>query len=65
MVRWYLTSFIAIVILSGCWPWLTRIGVGKLPGDLVLWLGTRRFVLPFASSVVLSLLLRLLTGSLL
>jgi hypothetical protein len=64
MIRWLLTTFVAVMILSACWPWLGKIGIGRLPGDVRLRLLGREYMLPFASSVVVSLLLTMIARSL-
>jgi hypothetical protein len=56
MIRWVITTFVAVMILSACWPWLQKIGVGRLPGDLRFRLFGREYMFPFASSLVLSLI---------
>ncbi len=56
MIRWLVTTFVAVMILSSCWPWLQKIGVGKLPGDLRFRLFGRDYMFPFTSSLLLSLL---------
>ena len=56
MLRWTLTIFLSVIILSSALPWLQRIGLGRLPGDVRFRLFGREFVLPFASTVLLSLL---------
>jgi hypothetical protein len=59
-MRWLLVFLLASLVFSGLRGWLQRIGLGKLPGDLVLrWRG-REFYLPIASSLVLSLLMMLI-----
>jgi hypothetical protein len=60
MIRWVLTTFIAVAILSGSLPWLRKIGIGRLPGDFTLRLFGREYPLPFMSTLVLSMLLSLL-----
>jgi hypothetical protein len=57
MVKWLVTLFLALVILSAVSPLLGRIGVGRLPGDLRIPLRGRVYYVPLASTVVLSLLL--------
>lgn len=64
MLRWTLTIFLSVIILSSALPWLQRIGLGRLPGDVRFRLFGREFVLPFASTVLLSLLM-LVIGKLL
>lgn len=56
MLKWLFTLFLALVILSFAMPWLARLGVGRLPGDLRFRLGGRDYQVPFGSTVVLSLL---------
>lgn len=56
MIRWLLVVFLALVLFSGLRPWLERLGLGRLPGDFRFRLFGREWFVPFASSVVLSLL---------
>ncbi|MBY4896650.1 DUF2905 domain-containing protein [Cupriavidus sp. AU9028] len=56
MLRWTLTIFLSVIILSSALPWLKRIGLGRLPGDVRFRVFGREMVLPFASTVLLSLL---------
>ena len=54
MLRWMSIIFLALVILSWLTPWLNKLGVGRLPGDLRFRLFGREWYLPFASTVLLS-----------
>lgn len=54
MIRWMVVIFLALVILSWLTPWLNKLGLGKLPGDLRFRLFGRVWYLPFASTVFLS-----------
>lgn len=56
MIRWLIVVFLALVLLQGLWPWLRRFGLGDLPGDLRFRLFGRQIHLPFATTVLLSLL---------
>ncbi len=56
MIRWLIVVFIALLLFSGLRPWLEKLGLGKLPGDFRFRLFGREWFIPFASSVVLSLL---------
>jgi hypothetical protein len=60
MIRWLLTTFIAVAILSGSWPWLRKIGIGRMPGDVTLRIAGREYPFPFMSTLVLSIVLSLL-----
>jgi hypothetical protein len=61
MLKWLLTLFIVLAILSLATPWLGRAGLGRLPGDLRVPVRGRMYYIPFASTVVLSLLIWLLS----
>ena len=56
MIRWLLVVFLALILFSGLRPWLEKFGLGKLPGDFRFRLFGREWFVPFASSVVLSLM---------
>lgn len=59
-MKWLVTTFLALLVLTALQPWLQRLGIGRLPGDLRFKHKGREFVLPFTSTVLLSLLLMLL-----
>lgn len=56
-MRWLLTIFIGLVIFSALLPWLEKLGIGRLPGDISFTLFGKRIFLPFASTVLMSLVL--------
>lgn len=56
MIRWLLVVFLALILFSGLRRWLEKLGLGKLPGDFRFRLFGREWFIPFASSIVLSLL---------
>lgn len=60
MVRWFLVIFVAVIVFSAVLPWLEKLGIGRLPGDLRFRLFGKTLFLPFASTVLLSLLALLL-----
>ena len=57
MIRWTLTIFLALVIFSAVLPWLEKLGIGRLPGDLRFTLFGKTVFLPFASTILLSTLI--------
>ncbi|PWW45671.1 DUF2905 domain-containing protein [Melaminivora alkalimesophila] len=60
MLRWLIVVFLALVLIEGLAPWLRRLGLGRLPGDLRFRLLGREWSVPLASTVVLSLVVGLL-----
>lgn len=57
MARALIVIGIAIVIVGLFWPYLNRIGLGRLPGDIVIERGNATFYFPLMTCLVLSLLL--------
>jgi hypothetical protein len=60
MLKWVLALIVALLVLTAVSPWLARLGLGRLPGDIVVRYRGRTFYLPFTSTVLLSLALTLL-----
>ena len=56
MLRWLFVVFLALVLINAFAPFLTRMGLGKLPGDFRFKLLWREWFLPLASTVVISFL---------
>ena len=51
---------LALVVGGLLWPFLTRLGLGRLPGDIVVERPNFRFYFPLATSILLSVFLSLL-----
>jgi hypothetical protein len=51
---------IALVVLGLLWPWLGKIGLGRLPGDIVIERGDSRFYFPIVTCLLLSVLVTLI-----
>ena len=60
MLKWLVTVFVVLAILSFAARPLERRGLWRLPGDFRIPLRGRVYYVPFASTVLLSLLLWLL-----
>jgi hypothetical protein len=52
MIKWLLTIFLALAVLALATPWLARLGVGRLPGDLKFTARGRVYFLPIASTLI-------------
>ena len=49
-----------VLLVSGLvWPYLTRLGLGRLPGDIVVERENFRFYFPLATSILVSIVLSL------
>ncbi len=42
------------------WPWLIKLGLGRLPGDIIIERENFRFYFPLTTSILISLILSLL-----
>ncbi len=60
MTRTLVILGILIILIGLLWPWLQKIGLGRLPGDIAIERENFRFYFPLTSSVVISLLISLL-----
>ena len=60
MLKWIALVAVAVIVLGLLGPGLSRMGLGRLPGDLRFRKNGRDYYLPITSTVVLSLLLTLL-----
>ena len=54
MIRWVALIFIALVIFPVLLPWLEKLGIGRMPGDVRFKLFGRIFSLPFGSTLLVS-----------
>ena len=60
MLKWVLALVIGLIVLTALAPWLSRYGLGRLPGDLTVRYKGRLYYLPFTSTVLLSIVLTLI-----
>ena len=54
MFRWLIIIFLVLMVFSSALPWLEKLGIGRLPGDVRFRLFGREIFLPFASTVLIS-----------
>jgi Protein of unknown function (DUF2905) len=57
MARFLIVLGLVIVALGLLWPVLTRLGLGRLPGDIGIERGNFSFYFPLATCVLVSILL--------
>jgi len=58
--RWLVGLGIVLVAIGVLWPWLSRLGWGRLPGDFLITRGDSRFYFPLATCLLISAVLSLL-----
>jgi uncharacterized membrane-anchored protein len=60
MQRVLIVLGIVILVIGLAWPWLARLGLGRLPGDINIERDGWSFHFPLMTSIVVSLVLSLL-----
>jgi ribose/xylose/arabinose/galactoside ABC-type transport system permease subunit len=60
MTRILVTLGIILIVVGLAWPWLTKLGLGRLPGDIVFERENFRFYFPITTMVLISLVLSLI-----
>lgn len=46
-----------LVVLGVLWPWITKLGLGRLPGDIVVERENFRLYIPIVTSLIISVVL--------
>ncbi|HYD88138.1 MAG TPA: DUF2905 domain-containing protein [Vitreimonas sp.] len=57
MSRFLIVLGIVILLAGLAWPWLSKLGLGRLPGDIVVRREGFSFYFPIVTSLLLSVLL--------
>jgi membrane protein implicated in regulation of membrane protease activity len=60
MQRFLVLLGIFIAALGLLWPWIARLGLGRLPGDIIVHRPNFTLYFPIVTSLVLSVVLTLL-----
>jgi DUF2905 family protein len=60
MARWLIILRVVLVVAGLLWPWLTRLGLGRLPGDILIARDGFRLYIPITTSILISLALSLI-----
>jgi hypothetical protein len=60
MIRWVFVIFIALAIFPVLLPWLQKLGIWRVPGDVRFKLFGTVWCLPFGSAILISALVFLL-----
>ncbi|HEX5080216.1 MAG TPA: DUF2905 domain-containing protein [Geminicoccaceae bacterium] len=60
MARWLIVLGLVLVAAGLLWPWLGRLGLGRLPGDIVVERDHFRLYLPITTSILISIVLSLI-----
>ena len=57
MVRWLIAIGLVLILVGLLWPFLSKLGLGRLPGDIVIERGNFRFYFPIVTCLIVSVVL--------
>jgi hypothetical protein len=57
MQRTLIVAGLAILAVGVLWPWLSRLGLGRLPGDIVIKRESGALYVPIVTCLLLSVVL--------
>ena len=57
MARWLVILGLVLVVVGLLWPYLSRLGLGRLPGDIVIERENFSVYVPITTSILISVLI--------
>jgi len=60
MGRWLIITGVLLIVLGIAWPWLSKLGLGRLPGDIHVEREGFSFHFPLMTSILVSLVISVL-----
>lgn len=59
MSRLLITFGILLIVVGLLWPWMAKLGLGRLPGDIVVERENFRLYIPITTALLVSLVVSL------
>lgn len=60
MARLLIIGGVVLILAGLAWPWLGRLGLGRLPGDILIQRGQTSFYFPIVTCIIVSVVLSIL-----
>ena len=60
MQKAFITIGLILLLIGILWPWLSKSGLGRLPGDIAIERDNFRFYFPITTSILVSLAVTLI-----
>ncbi len=60
MSRWLIIAGVVLIVVGVAWPYLSKLGLGRLPGDIRIERDGFTFYFPITTGIIVSLVLSLL-----
>ncbi len=56
MIRWLMVVFVGLMVINAFTPFVKKLGLGRLPGDLRFTLFGREIFIPLTTTILLCLI---------
>jgi Protein of unknown function (DUF2905) len=56
-MKWLIAIGLALIVVGPLWPWLSKLGLGRLPGDIAIERGNLRLYFPITTCLIVSVVL--------
>lgn len=60
MQRWLITIGTIVLLIGVLWPWISKLGLGRLPGDILIKREGFSFYFPITTSIIVSIVVSVL-----
>ena len=60
MQRFLIVAGLVILLVGVAWPWIARLGLGRLPGDINIERDGWSFHFPLVTSIIVSIVVSIL-----
>lgn len=60
VTKWLVSIGIIFILAGVAWPWLSRLGIGHLPGDIHIERKDFSFYFPITASIIISVALSII-----
>jgi hypothetical protein len=60
MRQWLIAIGVVLVVVGLLWPWISRLGLGRLPGDVVVERGQFSVYFPIVTCLIISVVISLI-----
>jgi hypothetical protein len=56
-MKWFIAIGLALIVVGLLWPWLSKLGLGRLPGDIAIERGNLRLYFPITTCLIVSVVI--------
>jgi Protein of unknown function (DUF2905) len=56
-MKWLIVIGLAFIVVGLLWPWLSKLGLGRLPGDIAIERGNLRLYFPITTGLIVSVVI--------